>query len=116
MAVHDRPAAFEGEDGFSYSVEIVADASAGDGRWGAYFLFVKWARVGAQSPEGHLETDYVAFDISEGGALRQAGAHALRDVHALLEKAIAARQGASGPSRRRWWDAMTDDPDPHSGE
>jgi hypothetical protein len=25
MAVHDRPAAFEGSDGFSYSVEIMVD-------------------------------------------------------------------------------------------
>ncbi len=27
MAVHDRPAAFEGSDGASYSVEIVTDTS-----------------------------------------------------------------------------------------
>src|SRR6478736_3794372 len=46
MAVHDRPAAFEGSDGFSYSVEIMADESGmGSQRWGAFFLFVKWARL-----------------------------------------------------------------------
>ena len=57
MAVHDRPAAFEGSDGFSYSVEIMTD-DTGDARsrWGAFFLFVQWSRIGAQTPEGHLET------------------------------------------------------------
>src|SRR4029078_12458414 len=88
MAVHDRPAAFEGSDGFSYSVEILAqhDAEArpapldtrrghaaprpqplapARGDWAAFFLFVKWARIGAQSPEGHLESDYVARGATE---------------------------------------------------
>ena len=30
MAVHDRPAAFEGSDGMSYSVEIVSDVGNDD--------------------------------------------------------------------------------------
>ena len=44
-AVHDRPAAFEGSDGFSYSVEIMSsDDGAGRERFSAYLFFVKWAR------------------------------------------------------------------------
>ena len=43
MAVHARPAAFEGSDGMSYSVEIVVDETEIVGRpFGAYFLFLRW--------------------------------------------------------------------------
>lgn len=43
MAVHARPAAFEGKDGASYSVEIVADETGERGKqFGAFLLFVKW--------------------------------------------------------------------------
>ena len=54
MAVHDRPAAFEGSDGASYSVEIVADVSDEKDRpFGAYLLFVRW-REGDPVASGHL--------------------------------------------------------------
>ena len=75
-AVHDRPAAFEGSDGFSYSVEIMAER-AGD-EWRAFFLFIKWARIGAQTPEGHLETDYVCSGATEQAA-REALGNSLDD-------------------------------------
>ena len=69
MAVHDRPAAFEGTDGFSYSVEIMADPPETDAEpWHAFFLFVKWARLGAQTPEGHVESDYLADGSSESAS------------------------------------------------
>ncbi|MEO8335028.1 MAG: hypothetical protein ABI664_08650, partial [bacterium] len=56
-AVHSRPAAFEGTDGLSYSVEIVVDATGAEERpYGAYLLFVQWGRIGGTSPSGHLET------------------------------------------------------------
>ena len=46
MAVHDRPAAFEGSDGFSYSVEILAQHEPAQApEWAAFFLFIKWARI-----------------------------------------------------------------------
>jgi len=44
-AVHSRPAAFEGSDGMSYSVEIVVDETEIVGRpFGAYLLFMRWRR------------------------------------------------------------------------
>jgi len=106
--VHDRPAAFEGSDGFSYSVELMAEP-AGDaaGSWGAFFLFVKWARVGAQSPEGHLESDYVVKAASEAEARARIGETPLADVKTLLDRLIAGQRG-SAPTRR-WWDAMRDE-------
>jgi hypothetical protein len=105
MAVHDRPAAFEGSDGFSYSVEIIAEETGSPaGRWQAFFLFVKWARLGAQSPEGHLETDYLASASTESDARTRLGELPLADVKALLDQLIAERTG--GTPSRRWWDAM----------
>ena len=108
MAVHDRPAAFEGSDGFSYSVEIIAEET-GDaaGRWQAFFLFVKWARLGAQNPEGHLETDYLVSAPTEAAARSRLGELPLGDVKAMLDRLIAERIG--GAPGRRWWDAMRDE-------
>jgi len=109
MAVHDRPAAFEGSDGFSYSVEIISDET-GDapGEWGAFFLFIKWARVGAQTPEGHLESDYLMRAPSESAARAALGRSSLADVKQLLDRLIEERRGGSP---RRWWDAMRDEDD-----
>ena len=109
MAVHDRPAAFEGSDGYSYSVEILAevDPSARDGRWGAYLFFVKWARLGASAPEGHVESDVLARGASEEDARQRVGALPLNEVKRVLDGLIAAAPG--GPPRRKWWDAMNAD-------
>jgi hypothetical protein len=106
MAVHDRPAAFEGSDGFSYSVEILTDETNGDEPWAAFFLFVKWARIGAQTPEGHLESDYLARGRTEADARSAIGAMPLNEVKAVLDRLIASRSGTTG---RRWFDAMRDD-------
>lgn len=107
MAVHDRPAAFEGSDGFSYSVEIIAEET-GDApnEWGAFFLFIKWARMGAQTPEGHLESDYLARASSEAAARDEVGRLPLGEVKALLDQLIDAQRGQP---TRRWWDAMRDE-------
>ena len=106
-AVHARPAAFEGSDGMSYSVEIVVDETEIVGRpFGAYFLFLRWRRIGAQGIEGHLETDYITYGPTEDAARATIGAMTLNDVKAVLERLI--RESASPPSRR-WWDAMRDE-------
>jgi hypothetical protein len=107
-AVHGRPAAFEGSDGFSYSVEIV---TAGTGHaehpWGAYLLFVQWSRIGAASPSGHLETDFLAESDTEDDARAVVAALSLAQVRGVLHALIAARQG--GGPQRRWYDVMNDD-------
>jgi hypothetical protein len=107
-AVHDRPAAFEGSDGFSYSVELMSEPT-GDAAapWAGFILFVKWARLGAQSPEGHLESDYLVHKSSEAEAKRALGETPLADVKALLERLIAQRN--AGAPTRPWWDAMRDE-------
>ena len=111
MAVHDRPAAFEGPDGFSYSVEILTD-DTGDATSpvGGYFLFVQWARVGAATPEGHLESDFLARAATDTAAHTAVGAMPLSDVKGVLDALIAERRRGAPP--RKWWDAMrTDDPE-----
>ncbi|HEY2027456.1 MAG TPA: hypothetical protein VGG78_10630 [Gemmatimonadaceae bacterium] len=113
-AVHGRPAAFEGTDGLSYTVEIVT-APTGDTRrpWGAYVLFVQWSRVGSTTPTGHLETDFLAESDSETDARAVVGALSLAQVRGALHALIAERQG--GLPARRWWDAMRDDTDTGQG-
>jgi hypothetical protein len=107
MAVHDRPAAFEGSDGFSYSVEIVVDHTDETPPWAAFFLFVKWARIGAQAPEGHVESDYLARGSTEADARSTIGALPLNAVKDVLD-ALISRRGAPA-SNRRWLDARRDD-------
>lgn len=107
-AVHARPAAFEGSDGMSYSVEIAVDATEiAERPFGAYLLFLRWRRIGAQGVEGHLETDYLAYGATEEEARAAVGAMTLNAVKRLLDDLI--RQRAADTPSRRWWDAMRDE-------
>jgi hypothetical protein len=102
MAVHDRPAAFEGSDGASYSVEIVTDTSGETERpFAAYLLFVRWGQ-GDPVASGHLETDFLAFAASEDEARKMVGAILLNDVKMKLDALIKARRAELLP----WWDSM----------
>jgi hypothetical protein len=114
-AVHGRPAAFEGSDGRSYSVEILASATGDPARpWGAYLLFVQWSRIGGASPSGHLESDFLAEADTEGDARALVAALSLAQVRGVLHALIADRDG--GEPSRRWWDAMRDDDPSRDGE
>ncbi len=106
-AVNDRPAAFEGSDGWSYSVELMTEET-GDATapWGGFIFFVKWARLGAQSPDGHLESDFLVTGPSEQDVRAHLGALPLAEVKALLDGLIDAQSGGTG---RAWWDAMRDE-------
>jgi len=102
MAVHDRPAAFEGSDGASYSVEIVSDDSGDKQKpFAAYLLFVRW-RHGDPVASGHLETEFLAFAPSEAEARATVGALRLSEVKSKLDALIKAQRGDERP----WWDAM----------
>jgi hypothetical protein len=102
MAVHDRPAAFEGSDGASYSVEIVTDDSGEKGKpFAAYLLFVRWGR-GDPVASGHLETEFLAFAATEDEARKAVGALSLNDVKARLDALIKSRHDDS----LKWWDSM----------
>ena len=103
-AVHERPAAFEGSDGASYSVELLSDEiREPQGRFGAYILFVRW-RHGDPVATGHLETDYIAFGESQELALASLGEMLLNDVKRALDELIARAETPSRP----WYDVMRD--------
>ena len=102
MAVHDRPAAFEGSDGSSYSAEIVTDESGDKGRpFAAYLLFVRWGR-GDPVATGHLETEFLAFGATEDEVRRVVGEMMLSEAKAKLDALISGRKS----SETTWWDAM----------
>ena len=110
LAVHRRPAAFEGLDGMSYSVELCADETGDPAApWGAYLLFLRWRRIGASGVEGHLETDFVLRGASEAEVLAALGRMPLLTAKASLDTLIRKQPG--GAPRRRWWDAMRDEGD-----
>ena len=105
--VHGRPAAFEGSDGMSYSVELCVDQVNDAGTlWGAYLLFLRWRRLGASGVEGHLETDYVARAATADAARAALGDLPLQEVRDLLELRITA---TAPPAARRWFDVRRDD-------
>ena len=107
-AVHDRPAAFEGSDGYSYSVELMTEPTGeADAAWAGFILFVKWSRQGAQSPEGHLESEYLVHADEEVDARAQLGEFSLASVKTLLDQLIEQR--AAAQPARPWWDAMRDE-------
>jgi hypothetical protein len=102
MAVHDRPAAFEGNDGASYSVEIMSDLSGEKDRpFAAYLLFVRW-RQGDPVASGHLETEFLAYAPTEMEAREMVGAMRLNEVKSRLDALIKARSADERP----WWDVM----------
>jgi len=95
-AVHARPAALEGRDGMSYSLEILADSTGETTRekqFGAYLLFVQWTRIGEQGVAGHLESEFLAW-----------GATA---AQRLLDGLVGAREGEN--AGHRWWDVLHDE-------
>lgn len=107
--VHGRPAAFEGSDGFSYSVELCVDQVNDAGTlWAGYILFPRWRRIGASGVEGHLETDYLTRGHTRSAARDALASMALQQVRDALEQRIV--ESAPLPTRR-WFDVMRDERD-----
>ncbi len=103
MAVHDRPAAFEGSDSLSYSVSIESERTGDSSApWGAYILFVRWGR-GEPKVTGHLETGFLSNGATEGEVRSMVGALKLHEVKLLLDTLV--RESAPAPDRP-WWEAM----------
>jgi hypothetical protein len=91
MAVHARPAAFEGVDGFSYSADILTDETGDSSApWGAYLLFIRWG-YGEPEVQGHLESDFLLRGTSEAVVRQQLGNMLLQTVKATLDGLIRAR-------------------------
>ena len=101
-AVHARPAAFEGRDGLSYSVEILSDrADAPEGAYGAFFLFIQWKRFGEQGVEGHLESGFLAHGADSRAAKAALGAMPVEEVQRILDGLIRSREERVREEARR---------------
>jgi hypothetical protein len=110
-AVHARPAALEGRDGFSYSIEILSDSTDDAAKpFGAYLMFVQWSRLGAQKVEGHLESELLTFGTSADEAEALLGTLKLAEAQRVLDDLLRKRDGESS---RRWINAMKEAPDPN---
>lgn len=108
-AVHSRPAALEGRDGFSYTLEILSDATGEKARpFGAYLLFVQWSRMGAQRADGHVESAFLTFGSSAAAVEYELTALPLADAQRILDTLLRDRDGASG---RRWLSVIEDESD-----
>ncbi len=92
VALHGRPPGFTGSDGHPYSVGVFSDDDRGpDGRFGAALLFIRWSASNA--PDGHLESDYLAFSASAAAAEAEVGRLSLHDVKHILDALIASHPG-----------------------
>lgn len=95
VSVHGRPPGFEGSDRCPYSVAVFSDDDPGpDGRYGAALIFIRWSPSNA--PDGHLESDYLAFSEDPAAAEAEVGRLPLARVKRILDDLIAAapRTGA----------------------
>ena len=87
--MHQRAPAFSGSDGRAYSVSTFVDDDPDPaGRYGAALLFIRWSE-GGEKPDGHLETDYLAFGPTADAALEPVLALTLQEVKVHLDRCIA---------------------------
>jgi hypothetical protein len=107
MAVHARPAAFEGVDGASYSADIAVDETDDAAApVGAYLIFLRWS-PGEPRVVGHLESDFLARARTEDEARAVIGALSLDETKRLLDELIRASRPSGGD--RAWWDVMREE-------
>ena len=85
---HERPPAFEGPDGDSYTVEIMIEREGpGDaGLWCAYLFFLRW-RGG--EPVGHVESEFLDRADTEEAARAALEQLTLHEVKDLMDNLVA---------------------------
>lgn len=84
---HERPPAFMGRDGDSYTAEIIAEPgdSDADSAWCAYFFFLRWR---GSDPVGHVESEVLAEADNEDEARSVLEALTLHQVKGILDRLV----------------------------
>lgn len=85
---HQRPPAFQGPDGDSYTVEIVVDRASDEeeGPWCGYLFFLRWR---GSEPVGHLESDFLSEAGTDGEAREKLERLTLHEVKSILDKLVS---------------------------
>jgi len=91
LEVHDRPPAFEGPDGYPYTVSVEVERT-GDlmAPYLGYLVFPRWASTGV-GIVGHVESPTLVRCRTEREAEERLGALTLSEVRQILENALASR-------------------------
>jgi len=88
LSHHNRPPAFEGSDGYPYTVSLEVERTPNLAvPFSGYLIFPKWAETGVGSG-GHLETPILLEESSRAAVEGALGALTLLEVQALLEEAL----------------------------
>lgn len=83
---HQRPPAFSGPDGYSYTVEILTEHEEVEGgSWLAYLFFLRWR---GNEPIGHVESRLLAEARTEEEARAEVERLPLHQVKALLDSLV----------------------------
>jgi hypothetical protein len=89
---HDRPPAFEGPDGYPYTVSLEVEKTPNlQAPFSGYLVFPRWAETGA-GIVGHLETPLLFHGKSREEVLAELEALTLLEVTDLLKGSIMRRQ------------------------
>ena len=89
LKVHDRPPAFQGPDGYPYTVSPEVERTGNlAAPFLGYLVFPRWAATGV-GIVGHVESPALVECRTEREALDRLGAMTLSEVRQVLEDAVA---------------------------
>ncbi len=92
LSHHNRPPAFEGDDGHPYTVSVEVEKMPDlASPFSGYLVFPRWADTGA-GIVGHLETPLLFHGPTREDVAAQLEALTLLEVNDLLSKAIRQAQ------------------------
>ena len=93
LTLHDRPPAFEGPDGYPYSVSMEVERTGSPtAPFLGYLVFPRWAQTGV-GIVGHVESPTLTECRTEGEARDRLGSLTLSEVRQALVDALAGRAG-----------------------
>ncbi len=91
IQVHERPPAFEGSDGFPYTVSVEIESSKDlQAPYVGYLVFPRWASNGL-GIIGHLQTPVISRNKTHKQTEDDIYLLKLSEIKLLLEKVIASR-------------------------